>query len=167
METVHFKNQAEFTTLVEKMFEAEKNRIESVLPHAEVLHVGSTAIPGTLTKGDVDLQVRVLQTDFQTAVKQLHNFYQLNEGSIKTADFRAFEDDSQALPLGIQLTVIDSEYDFFWKFTQILNENENLRKAYDDLKLKFDGQSMAKYRQAKEAFFAEIQLTSTFKDLKR
>ena len=75
--------------------------------------MGSTAVPHSLTKG---VQVRVTSEQFQKSVQILSRLYELNEGSVKTDCFRAFKDDSTVPPLGIQLTIIDSEYDFFGNF---------------------------------------------------
>lgn len=97
-------------------------------------HVGSTAIPNSITKGDLDIQVRVKANIFPKAVKELAKLYELNEGSVKTETFRAFKDDSTVPPVGVQLTVINSEFDFFWKFRDVLLMNANYRKEYDNLK---------------------------------
>ncbi|MCY8940266.1 GrpB family protein, partial [Peribacillus frigoritolerans] len=104
------------------------------LPEADVQHVGSTAVPNCLTKGDLDIQVRVTTEQFQMAVQTLSALYELNEGSVKTDSFRAFKDDSTVPPLGVQLNVINSEFDFFWKFRDVLLINDKYRKEYDDLK---------------------------------
>ncbi|WP_053583309.1 GrpB family protein [Lysinibacillus contaminans] len=61
-----------------------------VTPGADVQHVGSTAVPHSLTKGDLDIQVRVTPELFLKAVQTLSRFYELNDGSVKTDCFRAF-----------------------------------------------------------------------------
>ena len=68
------------------------------------------------------------------AVQILSSLYESNNGSVKTEFFRAFKKDSTIPPLGIQLTVIGSEYDFFWKFRDVLLHNEAYRIEYDNLK---------------------------------
>ncbi|OIK09842.1 GrpB family protein [Bacillus sp. MUM 13] len=83
------------------------------MPDSDVQHVGSTAVPNSHTKGDIDIQVRVSPEQFLKAVPTLSAVYELNEDSVKTGSFRAFKDDSTVSPLGVQLIVIDSEYDFF------------------------------------------------------
>lgn len=79
--------------------------------------------------------------------------------------FRAFKDDSTVPPLGVQLTVIDSEFDFFWKFRDLLLFNDKYRKEYDDLKRNYQGKEMDEYREAKNVFFQRIMETSEFKKL--
>src|SRR5690625_5614281 len=109
MERVFFYNQEEIKHNVESTFHTEKEIIEGLVPGADVQHIGSTAIPNSLTKGDLDIQVRVSKGQFSQAVEALSTRYEINEGSTKTNEFRAFKDDTIDPPLGIQLTVIDSE----------------------------------------------------------
>jgi GrpB-like predicted nucleotidyltransferase (UPF0157 family) len=52
-------------TAAEALFEAVTRELEPMLPaSATVLHVGATAVPGCLTKGDLDIVVRVDRGDF-------------------------------------------------------------------------------------------------------
>lgn len=150
---------------VQRLFISQKNLIKERLPNSDVLHVGSTSIPGSLTKGDLDIQVRVSSEQFFQAVEILSSLYESNEGSIKTDEFRAFKIDSTSLPLGVQLTVIDSEYDFFWKIRDILLQNDQWRVKYDELKRQFKGKEMDEYREAKNHFFDRIMQTPEFENL--
>jgi GrpB-like predicted nucleotidyltransferase (UPF0157 family) len=156
LEQVNFLENKIFYEKAEQTFLEHKQIIKERIPEADVQHVGSTAIPNSLTKGDLDIQVRVTQEQFPKAVQLLTALYQPNEGSDKTECFRAFKDDSMEPPLGVQLTVIDSEYDFFWKFRDILLQNDAYRIEYDELKRKFDGKEMDDYREAKSDFFHNL-----------
>ncbi|WP_210468627.1 GrpB family protein [Sporosarcina sp. 6E9] len=166
MECVNFNDQGNFKRDAEGTFISQRNLIQELIPNADVQHVGSTAVPNSLTKGDLDIQVRVSETQFNEAVKALSTVYELNDGSIKTNEFRAFKDDTKTLPLGIQLTIIGSEFDFFWKFRDVLLQNDQYRIEYDELKKKFDGKDMEVYRGAKNNFFSKIMHTPEFKQLK-
>ncbi|WP_234028567.1 GrpB family protein [Lentibacillus sp. Marseille-P4043] len=59
------------------------------MSEAVIQHVGSTTIPNSITKGDLDIQVRVKAHLFPNAVQELSKLYELNEGSVKTEEFRA------------------------------------------------------------------------------
>ncbi|MDQ0175220.1 GrpB family protein [Bacillus chungangensis] len=165
MELVHFLDNSLFDENAEKTFLAHKKIMKESLPEADVQHVGSTAIPNSLTKGDLDIQVRVISGQFFEAVDSLSALYELNEGSIKTDRFRAFKDDSTIPPLGVQLTVIGSEHDFFWKFRDVLLRNDHYRKEYDELKKKYEGKAMDDYRKAKNEFFQRLMKTPEYKKL--
>ncbi|GIM47305.1 hypothetical protein DNHGIG_28540 [Collibacillus ludicampi] len=76
----------------------------------------------------MDIQVRVTADCFPDAVKTLTKLYELNDGSIQTDCFRAFKDDTLDPPLGVQLTVIGSEHDIFYKIRDVLLNNPMYRK---------------------------------------
>ncbi|WP_409565266.1 GrpB family protein [Methylobacterium sp. J-078] len=136
-------------------------RIRSVLrpalpPSADIRHVGATAIPGCLTKGDLDLVVRVDAADFPTAEACLAARFARNAGSIRTADFAAFADDGQPLPLGIQLTVKGGPFDVFHHFADALRGDARLLERYNTLKTRCDGLPMDAYRAEKARFIAGV-----------
>ncbi len=163
LEKVNFFDSELFNEKAEKTFVLHKNKIKELMPEVDIQHVGSTAIPNSITKGDLDIQVRVDPQQFSKAVELLSNLYEVNEGSIKTDTFRAFKDDNTNPPLGIQLTVIDSEYDFFWKFREVLMANKSYRDEYDNLKKEYEGKAMDVYREAKDKFFEVLMETPEFK----
>src|SRR5262245_17533537 len=89
----------------EALFAVVASELISVLPaSAEVLHVGATAVPGCLTKGDLDIVVRVDRMDFAASEALLAKRFSRNVGSIKTDEFAAFEDADRSPHLGVQLT---------------------------------------------------------------
>ncbi|MED4990075.1 GrpB family protein [Parageobacillus toebii] len=165
MEIVHFFEQSYFHEQAEKTFLEQKEKILRLLPEADIQHVGSTAIPNSLTKGDLDIQVRVPAEIFTVAVEKLSALYAINEGSVQTDYFRAFQDDTTDPPLGVQLTVIGSELDIFWKFREVLLANDTYRAEYDELKKAYEGKSMEAYREAKQRFFARLMETPEFQRL--
>jgi len=162
---VNFINTIEIIDSAERIYAKHKKMIRKGLPDADIQHVGSTAIPNSLTKGDVDIQVRVKSDHFFTAVEKLSNLYDINDGSVKTEQFRAFEDETENPSLGVQLTVKGSEYDFFWKFRDVLIMNDTYREKYDNLKIKYEGIDMERYRDAKGEFFDKIMTTPEYMEL--
>ncbi|WP_211747777.1 GrpB family protein [Paenibacillus sp. Marseille-Q4541] len=164
METVSFARN-EYNDKAIELYWQENEKMKERLPHADIQHVGSSAIPGTLTKGDVDIQVRVQKEEFEEAVCVLNALYQLNEGSVQTSSFRSFYTNDTILPLGVQLTVCHSEFDVFHKFRDVLLINEGYREQYDQLKASFDGKDMESYRKAKQHFFEQLKKTPEYKNL--
>jgi GrpB-like predicted nucleotidyltransferase (UPF0157 family) len=165
MDIVWFLNSGEVFHIAESTFNEQKNIILSQIPEADIQHVGSTAVPGSLTKGDLDIQVRVSQFLFQDAVQILSGIYDVNEGSTQTDYFRAFKDDSAIPPLGVQLTVINSDLDIFWRLREVLIRNEHFRMEYDELKQYYNGRLMEDYRQAKDSFFQKLRESEEYKML--
>ena len=123
---------------------------------ADIRHIGATAVPGCVTKGDLDIVVRVAAEDFDKADVCLARMLDRNKGSVRTATFAAFEDNSAAPHLGVQLAAIDGPEDFLHLFVDALNASPPLVAAYNELKTRFDGHPMDEYRRAKDAFVARV-----------
>jgi len=140
----------------QRLFETVKGALREVLPTADIRHIGSTAIPGCLTKGDLDIAVRVPVDAFPAAEAALARMYVRNDGSIRTATFSAFEDGASDPHLGIQLAAIDGPSDFFHLFVEALLSDPELVEEYNKLKRAHAGQAMAAYRTAKDEFIESV-----------
>ncbi len=127
------------------------HQLRTLLPRAQIAHVGSTSIPGCLTKGDLDLAIRVEQKDFEAAEFVLDSMFDRNEGSYKSPSFASFRKDTTP-SLGIQLVVAQSELDVFVRFRDMLRSDQNLLEQYNALKLNCQNASMQDYRIAKSEF---------------
>ena len=141
----------------QQLFEAVSNSLTDTLPPtADIRHVGATAVPGCLTKGDLDIVVRVTAEDFEAADAALALRYARNGGSFRSTDFSAFEDASNQPHLGIQLTTIDSPFDSFHLFAETLRQSPQLVDEYNALKRSHHGCHMSVYRAAKDAFIEKV-----------
>jgi GrpB-like predicted nucleotidyltransferase (UPF0157 family) len=127
-----------------------------IVEGAEIHHVGSTAIPGSLTKGDLDVQIRVTEELFELLRSRLIALYLVNEGGFVGPDAISFEHKENNVPVGIHLTVMDGSCDLQQKFRDRLLASELLREEYDNLKRHFDGRPMKDYRDAKEKFVLRV-----------
>ena len=134
------------------LFTAVNAELGALMPYAEIEHVGSTAVHGTLTKGDLDIVIRVPADRFADALRVLEPRFARNTGSIRTDTFCAFEDAASNPPLGVQLVTVGAPEDFFLTWRALLESDSQLRRDYDDLKRRFDGKPMEAYRAAKSEF---------------
>lgn len=125
-------------------------------PTADVRHIGATAVAGCITKGDLDIVVRVQQDDFPPAEATLAGRLQRNLGSHRSASFAAFEDSATTPHLGIQLVAVGSECDDFHLFTEALRADPRLVEEYNRLKREWHGRPMDDYRQAKGALISHV-----------
>lgn len=138
------------------LFAEIANVLRPLLPtSADIRHVGATSVPGCLTKGDLDIVVRVTAADFAAADKALAACFGRNPGSARTDTFSAFEDAGQVPHLGVQLVVVGSPFDVFHLLAEALRSDGELLARYNALKSRFDGRPMIEYRAAKDAFIAE------------
>ncbi|MBI5067023.1 MAG: GrpB family protein [Deltaproteobacteria bacterium] len=159
---VHFHPEAHWRAAVRDAWERETALLAVLLPGADLQHVGSTAVPGSLTKGDLDIQVRVEAAAFADAEAVLSRNYARNAGSPSLPGFAAFEKPDAHPSIGLQLTAIGGEWDLFWRFREVLLARPDLRARYDDLKRAHEGKPMAGYRRAKDRFFEELRALPDF-----
>jgi len=158
-EIVTFRPVEMFKEKADKVFEEQKKEILTELPYAEVHHIGSTTIPGSITKGDLDVNVRVEKKDFNRAIESLKQMYDINQPENWRGGFASFKTDADALEIdfGAQLTVIDSEEDVFLRNKAILQSYPELVEKLNQIKLKYEGKLMTEYRKEKYEFFKQIE----------
>ena len=80
-EFVSFAPEREFRDDVAAAYEEVGGALRALLPRACLNHVGSTSVPGSLTKGDLDVCVLVSAAAFADADAALASRYARNEGS--------------------------------------------------------------------------------------
>jgi GrpB-like predicted nucleotidyltransferase (UPF0157 family) len=121
-------------------------------------HVGATAVPGALTKGDVDLLVRVSEPDFRRAVEVLRRQYVVHQPHNWTPTLASFKArDVSELEVGIQLVVDGLDADgFFRPFRDALISTPGLLAEYNRLKLRLDGLDYERYTEQKGEFIERV-----------
>jgi GrpB-like predicted nucleotidyltransferase (UPF0157 family) len=157
MPEITLKAESDLRLQVREIFARVLPQILSLLPDAEVAHIGATAIPGALTKGDLDIMVRVSSARFPDAVAKLKTSFSLKQPKNWNDSFASFGDDTgYVLPLGVQLIVKDSESDFLLFLRDHFIKHPEVLEAYNQLKLRYADQGPEAYWQAKDTFLTEI-----------
>jgi GrpB-like predicted nucleotidyltransferase (UPF0157 family) len=151
-ERVTFGDEADFREAAHRAYDEHRRALAALLPRARIEHVGSTAVPGSVTKGDLDICVVVEPADFADADALLGGRYRRNPASIHTAEFAAFTADGGAIDVGIQLVAAGSRWDAFVRWRDLLRNDPEARRAYDALKRRYEGKPMDAYRAAKSDF---------------
>jgi GrpB-like predicted nucleotidyltransferase (UPF0157 family) len=135
--------------------QAERDRIlldiRAAIPFASIMEVGSTAVDGVVGKQDLDFVVRVPLLRFEEARDILDKRFQRNQQQLSTAEYQGYLIPS-FLDAAIQLIVEVGKHDNFERFLGLLRANGELRRAYNELKVAWNGRSMRGYRLAKESF---------------
>ena len=139
----------------------EFSRIEAIikelLPDSGVEHVGSTALPQGITKGDLDIQVRVGSQMFEAARAVIGLEFVPDPDNVRGDGETSFKIDGADIPIAIHLTEIAGEFEFQWKYRDLLRNRPDLVLEYDDIKRCFAGKRMSDYRKAKAEFFDRIR----------
>jgi GrpB-like predicted nucleotidyltransferase (UPF0157 family) len=157
--TVSFVREAEVREPVASVFGDLQAFLSEWLPRAEIEHVGATSVPGALTKGDLDICVRVESARFDEADRLLGERFARNADSEPMTGLSQFCDSIRNVDVGIQLVLRDGEADFFVRWRDMLRESPELRERYDELERRWNGLDRERYR-ADEARFIGDALAS-------
>lgn len=157
MTKVFFAPSQEFAEKVKKLFGRIRSELLDKFPNADIQDMGSTSVPGLLTKGDLDINMRVDKEDFAAAVEYLKTKYHPHQLGNWSDGFASFSDGegNNELPLGIQVTVKGHEEDKFLRQRDLLASRPDLIAKYNKLKQEYNGREMDEYRQAKWRFIED------------
>jgi GrpB-like predicted nucleotidyltransferase (UPF0157 family) len=156
-EPIALVREEEIRERVAAIFARRREELEEMLPGARVEHVGSTAVPGSLTKGDLDICVIVAGDEFEPASRALAERFRIHQPenwSPTLASFTAPPEDG--IDVGVQLVPAGSPDErTFVGWRDRLRADPDLRARYDELKRRHRGDGMDAYRTAKEALIRE------------
>jgi GrpB-like predicted nucleotidyltransferase (UPF0157 family) len=131
-------------------------RIHERLPGIEVRHTGGTSVPGVLTTGDVDLQVRADRRSFEQARDVLCELYEPHCRDVWHSEGAFFVAAATQPPVEIALTAIGSLDDLHHgEAWDRIAADPDLIERYNDMKRASAASSTAEYNAAKRAFFFE------------
>jgi GrpB-like predicted nucleotidyltransferase (UPF0157 family) len=156
--SLYFRPAHALAGAISDAFSTERATIRSVLPTAQVLHTGATSVAGALTRGDLDIHVRVQPVEFESALDRLRRIYVEHRREMWKGGFATFLVPGATVPTGVALTAIDGEHDQrFLGAWERLRSDPELLSAYNDLKLSYDGATDTKaYDASKSAFFSAL-----------
>ena len=117
----------------------QRKRLRGLGVPGDLVLVGGCSVPGALTRGDVDLHLRVPPDAFGSAVERLREHYPVVHPDIWTATLATFDvpPSSPADPsVGIAATPRGSEHDLrFTRSWQLLAADPALLEEYNAAKL--------------------------------
>jgi len=155
--SITLKSSNELLPLVQSIHQLLFERIRLLVPDTELHHIGATAVPGALTKGDIDTLLQVLPSDFTAVVDVLKQHFQIKQPANWTPEFASFGDDTTyALPVGIQVVVKDSSADFLLFLRDYFIENSAALTEYNRLKTAHSEDGQEAYWNAKNEFLSRI-----------
>jgi GrpB-like predicted nucleotidyltransferase (UPF0157 family) len=157
--TLRFRPAEQLRAAADQALADHTRRIGARVPVAEVEEMGATAVPGALTKGDLDLLVRVPADEFQPAISALRDAYAEHQRENWSPTFASFiaPDLADPLPVGIQLVVAGSDDDReFTGFRDLLRRRPDLVDRVNRLKRSFEGGDPEAYWIAKQELIEVI-----------
>jgi GrpB-like predicted nucleotidyltransferase (UPF0157 family) len=145
-----------FIERAEKIHQNIKANILPSITYERFEHIGSTAVPGALTKGDIDFYLEVLPGNHNSTVAVLlANGFELGKNTLRNEELCMVVHSS----CSVQVVSKGSKYDFFVTFRDALNGNEELVARYNKIKQESVGLEKREY-QDKKSIFIEAVLKS-------
>ncbi|MGN5754722.1 GrpB family protein [Acinetobacter calcoaceticus] len=139
-----------------QLFNSYKKDISTLLPFAKIEHIGSSAIPNAISKGDLDIYVKVKPDQFEFAIAQLKalNFIE-KQNTLRTDELCMLESLNND-DVAFQIVVTDSLFTFFLTFRNKLMDSPTLVNEYNQLKLECSHLDHDQYRTIKTGFINRV-----------
>ena len=162
---MHFLEPKDYLPTVIPIFNQLKTRVQTAIPSAEIEHIGSSAIQNAISKGDLDILVRVMKKDFEKALTTIQNLgFQIKQDTLRTDSLCMLETQGYSINVAIQLIVKGSEFEMFILFRDRLNADPSLVEKYNELKMSSTGLSAREYRTRKSKFIESILTKNQIKN---
>ncbi|AZC00667.1 GrpB family protein [Acinetobacter pittii] len=139
-----------------QLFNSYQKEISTLLPFAKIEHIGSSAIPNAISKGDLDIYVEVKSDQFEFAIAQLKtlNFIE-KQNTLRTHELCMLESLNND-DVAFQIVVTDSIFTFFLTFKNKLISSPTLVNEYNQLKLQCSHLDADQYRTIKSDFINRV-----------
>ncbi|WGM23180.1 GrpB family protein [Acinetobacter pittii] len=139
-----------------ELFNSYQKDISTLLPFAKIEHIGSSAIPNAISKGDLDIYIEVIPEQFEFAIAQLKtlNFIE-KQNTLRTHELCMLESLNND-DVAFQIVVTDSIFTFFLTFKNKLISSPTLVNEYNQLKLQCSHLDPDQYRTIKSDFINRV-----------
>ncbi|NKY41624.1 GrpB family protein, partial [Cellulomonas septica] len=139
-----------------EVVDAERAKLAAACVPGELVWVGASSVPGALTRGDVDLHLRVPPEEFDAAVALVRRDHAVVHPEIWCATLATFAVDAP-LPAGLAVTPLGSEHDVrFTRTWALLRADPALLAEHNRVKAEADEAAPDEYEARKSAFFDRV-----------
>lgn len=146
-----------FLDNLNRIYSELKIRIHDILPDADVDHVGSSAIHGAISKGDLDILVRINKEELESCIEKLKKLgFKEKQGTLRNDSLCMLYTDQYKEDVAIQLVARNSEFEDFLLFRDLLNSDPTLVSEYNALKEKSEDLTADEYRSIKSIFIEKV-----------
>jgi GrpB-like predicted nucleotidyltransferase (UPF0157 family) len=141
----------------ERAFALIREAVLRVLPFARVEHVGSSSIPGAISKGDIDVCVIVDADRHEETTLALEQMgYTVKPDTLRTPELCMLQSPSIDVDLALQVIAKGSKFEFFIRFRDALRNDPLLVQKYNEVKLLHSTLDVVQYRAAKVKFIEAV-----------
>jgi GrpB-like predicted nucleotidyltransferase (UPF0157 family) len=139
---------------VGRRFASLRDELGALIPGSEIQHIGATSVPGSLTKGDLDVLVSVPSEHFSSASAKLKSRFAINQPEVWSDSYASFEEKPAGpIAVGVQLVARGSQDEaIFIGWRDLLIADPDLLRRYNELKRRKAGRDRDHYIAAKGRF---------------
>jgi len=153
------KNYEEYSSHVEVLFTKLSRELRLVLPEARIEHIGSSSIPRSISKGDLDVFVGVDQVNFNDSLEKIKRIGFVEKvGTFRSNELCMLVTTKYDYDVAVQLVSNGSEFEDFLRFRNILRSSTDLVKQYNEVKLLAENLDENEYRKNKSDFIFHVLL---------
>ncbi len=139
-----------------QLFNSYQKDISTLLPFAKIEHIGSSAIPNAISKGDLDIYIEVMPEQFEFAIEQLRTLNFIEKQNTLRTDELCMLESLNNNDVAFQIVVTDSVFTFFLAFKNKLINSPTLVNEYNELKLQCSHLDPDQYRTIKSDFINRV-----------
>ncbi|MFT4020958.1 MAG: GrpB family protein [Acinetobacter sp.] len=151
-----FLTAPDYQPLCRQLFIFYQTKILQLLPDAKVEHIGSSAIPHAISKGDLDIYIEVESSQFEKAISLLTTLsFKEKQNTLRTPDLCMLES-CNGDNVAFQLVRTGSKFQNFLTFRDQLCLSSSLLAQYNSLKQNCIGMHPSEYRQIKASFIEQV-----------
>jgi GrpB-like predicted nucleotidyltransferase (UPF0157 family) len=131
-------------------------RLRLLVPCATVEHIGSSSVPGVVSKADLDVCLIVCVSQLEDVVQTLkRNGYTEKTNTLRTGELCMLVSDSPNDGHAVQVVASGSQFEsFFVAFRNLLLASPELVAQYNQVKTEAAKRGSEHYREAKSRFIA-------------
>ncbi len=149
--------QSVISPKIDKIFSEVEAIILAALPDSRVEHIGSTAIPNSITKGDLDIFVGVNAAEFDGAIKVIEKLgFTEKSDTLRTDALCMMVTEKFGEDVAVQIVANGSEFENFIYFRDKLILSPELVCEYNNIKQSAKAKSQECYRELKSSFIKSV-----------
>ena len=150
---MRFLAAEEYQPRVERLFALVASEVRAAVASARIEHIGASAVPGAISKGDLDVFLGIERQDFDHTISVLGTLgYTVKEDTLRTESLCMLETPRYDSPVAIQIVENGSQFEMFLTFRDALRRDAALLRAYNAMKRSCEGFCEERYRAVKASF---------------
>jgi GrpB-like predicted nucleotidyltransferase (UPF0157 family) len=151
----------DYQPALEERFKVVAERLSAAVPFGYLEHIGSSAIPGADSKGDLDVCLLVPQARHEEAVGiLLATGYTAQVNTLRTAELCMLIESDPALEHAVQVVAQGSSFTNFIVFRDLLRSSPQLVERYNAVKREAATFGEDAYRERKREFIEKVLLAA-------